>query len=536
MQKNYFFSLSFSLLLALALPSYAVLEIPNTQPKVGAEVWKPILDKTWEGIKKRNIQPYGTGLIHRPKSETPGDAVSEGVGYGMILALYANDQKTFNQIWDASEKYMFNNNAKIYDWRVNQSGTLIGHGPATDADEDIALMLIFADKLVQKGLWESYTSPKYNVTYAQRAQDILNAIWSIMIQDGRFVKPGDWGGSGLLNAGYFSPASYRIFKDFDNNKDSHHWDNVIEQCYQTLKANNTLYEKGMIPDWSDAYGNFLSNGPGYNAYLKGKSFFKDAIRILWRISLDAIWFDEPKAKEFLTNSLNFINSKGGASASNYYQLEGSLLGELLPKEDIWKEFNDQNNEETWRYRREHSHLTIGMWSTAATAVGTDEDKIDFTNEMAKFYEYDEDANFFGLIRDTVNLEDTLHNEMYFDQFLAWFGVSLMSGTFCNVIENLDNPKEDTKGIEINPYVSIPKKLTSNVSNKINLRYGAESIEFTAPSHWTKTLWQVYDLKGKEIHSSLSGNKLSFNSNNHKGVFIVKASSEKGVAIRKLQIH
>ena len=120
MQKNYFFSLSFSLLLALALPSYAVLEIPNTQPKVGAEVWKPILDKTWEGIKKRNIQPYGTGLIHRPKSETPGDAVSEGVGYGMILALYANDQKTFNQIWDASEKYMFNNNAKIYDWR-NQS-------------------------------------------------------------------------------------------------------------------------------------------------------------------------------------------------------------------------------------------------------------------------------------------------------------------------------------------------------------------------------------------------------------------------------
>ena len=141
----------------------------------------------------------------------------------------------------------------------------------------------------------------------------------------------------------------------------------------------------------------------------------------------------------MTNSLNFINSKGGASASNYYQLEGSLLGELLPKEDIWKEFNDQNNEETWRYRREHSHLTIGMWSTAATAVGSDEDKISFTNEMAKFYEYDEDADFFGLILDTENLEDTLHNEMYFDQFLAWFGVSLMR-TFCNVIENLDNLK------------------------------------------------------------------------------------------------
>ena len=100
MQKLFFLFI-FSLLLALALPSYAVLEIPNTQPKVAAEAWKPVLDKTWEGIKKRNIQPYGTGLIHRPKSETPGDAVSEGVGYGMLLALYSNDQETFNTIWEA---------------------------------------------------------------------------------------------------------------------------------------------------------------------------------------------------------------------------------------------------------------------------------------------------------------------------------------------------------------------------------------------------------------------------------------------------
>jgi endo-1,4-beta-D-glucanase Y len=152
MQKNYFFSLSFSLLLALALPSYAVLEIPNTQPKVGAEVWKPILDKTWEGIKKRNIEPFSTaqGLIHRPKSETPGDAVSEGVCYGMLLALYSNDQETFNTIWEAGNNNLWQ--GCYYDWRISASGTK-DRGAATDAEEDVALALIFANKLVEKGLW-----------------------------------------------------------------------------------------------------------------------------------------------------------------------------------------------------------------------------------------------------------------------------------------------------------------------------------------------------------------------------------------------
>ena len=32
-------------------------------------------------------------------------------------------------------------------------------------------------------------------------------------------------------------------------------------------------------------------GLGYNAYLDGHGFFKDAIRTHWRLALDALWFD-----------------------------------------------------------------------------------------------------------------------------------------------------------------------------------------------------------------------------------------------------
>jgi hypothetical protein len=44
------------------------------------------LDKTWAGLKARNIDAYDVKLLHRPRSETPDDAVSEGVGYGQSFS------------------------------------------------------------------------------------------------------------------------------------------------------------------------------------------------------------------------------------------------------------------------------------------------------------------------------------------------------------------------------------------------------------------------------------------------------------------
>jgi len=35
------------------------------------------LKATWEGLKARNIDAYDVKLVHRPRSETPDDAVSE---------------------------------------------------------------------------------------------------------------------------------------------------------------------------------------------------------------------------------------------------------------------------------------------------------------------------------------------------------------------------------------------------------------------------------------------------------------------------
>jgi endo-1,4-beta-D-glucanase Y len=148
------------------------LPVASTMPKVTAS-YDTVLLKTWQGIKKRNIDAYAIPLVHRPKSEQPGDAVSEGIGYGMILALYCNDQPYFNKIWDAGEQYMWQSDH--YNWRTDQTGTVIGSGAASDAEEDIAYCLIIADLLVKKGIWQSHSSPK-GATYARADDDQCHLV------------------------------------------------------------------------------------------------------------------------------------------------------------------------------------------------------------------------------------------------------------------------------------------------------------------------------------------------------------------------
>ncbi len=405
--------------------SNTLLDLTSDQQTVDEGYWKNALSNVWEGIKKRNIAAYGTRLVHRPKSEKPGDAVSEGVGYGMLTAMFANDQETFNLIWEAGNTYMWS--GCYYDWQVNRAGSVIGQGAASDAEEDVALALVFADKLVKAGKWKDYSSPKRG-GYLEHAKKIMGCMWSTMqiTSKGTLAPGAGWGGEQFVNPGYFSPAWYKIFAKYDS---AHNWQNVVDRSYEIL-SNSVGYPYGLIPDWMTPAGGFAGAGLGYNAYGDGLYCFKDAIRTLWRIAIDAIWFKDTRAKALLTNAVAFINNAGGAPAANFYKTDGTLV----PAEDVW---TDMAAGTITRTRREHSHLTIGMWATAIAAAGSKEDMEAFSTELSKFYE---GGDYFGNAVDPLGgTEDTLHNEMYFDQFLGWFGASMLSGSFINVIDAIDNP-------------------------------------------------------------------------------------------------
>jgi len=462
------------ILFAAASAWAALLPYPNTMPKVSAP-YDTILLKTWQGIKKRNVDAYSTGLVHRPKSNQPGDAVSEGVSYGMFLALYCNDQAYFNKIWNAGEKAMWVggdswNGGNYYDWRVDKSGgSRIGTGPASDAEQDIALLLIFADRLVKTGIWKTYKSDK-GADYETRARSILNTVRTSMIEQGKYLLPGHWGGDpDTKNPGYFAPAFYRVFAEYDSaNKSA--WTALVDGSYELI-AKSPGYAKGLIPDWCKTDGG-TTGGAGYNAYFDGDALYRDAIRVYWRLATDYLWYKEPRAKAFLDKAMAFIESPGKA---NFFDMKG----QPLPEKDT-EILGDGKSVKIERTRREHSHLTVGMWAAAAMGSGGAATAEIYSDELLKFYKPGTD--YWGHAVDPAGgTEDTLHNEMYFDQFLAWFGASLLGGVFTNVWEDLkDGVPQGPPSWEKRPV------LDTNVINaeKAPLRLTAS---FSRSVRWTVTI-------------------------------------------------
>jgi endo-1,4-beta-D-glucanase Y len=364
------------------------------------------INNTWRGLIDRNKDqtPF---LIHRPYSETPGDAVSEGVGYGLLLSVYNDDQIHFDSLLQGAEETMWNGN--YYDWRVDAENQKTGFGGATDAEQDIAVALLLAYRKSKNGAWKGDQME----WYYSRALTIINNLWNNGIQN-NIVRPGyQWGGQEFVNVGYFAPAWYRIFGQYDVN---HDWNQVVDTSYNII-SNSPGYSLGLVPDWMTPDGNYYSN-LGYNSYGDGHYLFKDAIRVFWRLGTDYLWFNDSRAYEFLENSYNFIKDYwGGIKDVNFYQMDGKLV----PENDIWSFDGGQKS----RPRREHSHLTIGMWSFPIGIFGN---KTAVIKELLSFYEQEND--FWGKTSGNETIDE---NELYFDQFLANFGALYLADRW-NLIE------------------------------------------------------------------------------------------------------
>jgi endo-1,4-beta-D-glucanase Y len=276
-----------------------------------------ILLKTYSEWKKNYLTkqgaPVGTYRIQRGSANSY-DTVSEGIGYGMLIlvlmdGVYDNTRQYFDGVYKYYQYYLDNNG--LMNWQVDRNGSVIGSNAATDADEDVALALIFADKQ-----WGSTNSA---INYIEEAKEIINRIMKYQVERPSYIlRPGDsFGGSELTNPSYFAPGWYRIFKKVTNDNQ---WDNVIDKCYEVLSIFKNKTETGLPPDWCDINGNQVS-GYGYNYYY-------DACRVPWRIGMDYIWYGDNRAKEINLKISNWLKSSTGSDPTKIvagYKITGEPL-------------------------------------------------------------------------------------------------------------------------------------------------------------------------------------------------------------------
>lgn len=371
---------------------------------------KERLLEAWKHYVENFIMP--NGLVRHLRMDGDkvigqNEAVSEGIGYGMLLALINNDQDNFNKIFEGANNNMWGGRSySCWSWA---NGGCVQGGAATDADLDIGLALVFADKLQEKGLWNSYN--KNGVTYKSRAMEMIQSIKETMVS-GDVLLPGDtWGGDGFnnINPSYFSTAAMRVFNQYQTTYD---YTAVINKCY-TILGSTANYNKGQAPDWCNSSG-------GQTGKYYGMSI--EAIRVPWRIGLDAIWFNDSKAIQYCKNTKNTLSA---------YQSE-DVFSQMREYKPDGSPDNDNPDRQADNFER------VAMWSTAV--LGS-KDKTYAQGVLTEYTDYQIASSrttkgaFGGLDTD---------DNFYYKQSLAMLGYATIFGLFPNVLQDMETyVKPDT---------------------------------------------------------------------------------------------
>lgn len=286
-----------ALILFFIVISYPIARILRSDIKTSKE----IAENTWSGYKYYFIDRGGR--VRRPKEK---DTVSEGQAYAMLRAVWMDDKETFDRCYRWTENNLSRQNEtgdNLLAWHW-KGGKVLDWMPASDADVDYALSLIFADSR-----WKNSAPPGVE-DYGEKAKRILNDILRLetyTTANGRlYLSPWILDNKEHIeifpvNPSYYSPAHFQIFYRFSRDKQ---WLELVDTTYYILGSLSRRFDGksgvGLIPDWCSVD----NNDRFYRLEGKNTGFGWEAVRIPFRLAMDYFWFDSQEAKDFFKLGLS----------------------------------------------------------------------------------------------------------------------------------------------------------------------------------------------------------------------------------------
>jgi oligosaccharide reducing-end xylanase len=253
------------------------------------------------------------------------DVRTEGMSYGMMIAVQMDKQEEFNRLWKWAFTYMRQPDGPFegyFAWHCAPDGTKLDSGPASDGEEWFVTALYFASARWGDG--------EGIFAYRQEADRILDtmlykseenssmavSMFDATTQQVVFVpKLGKL--SSFTDPSYHLPAYYEAWALW-NPENAAFWKDAAQES-RTLFRKAANPQTGLMPD----YSNF--DGTSY-ADSEHKDFRFDAWRTLANVAVDYAWFGkDPWQTEQSNRVLTFLASQGMDSYANQFSLEGKAL-------------------------------------------------------------------------------------------------------------------------------------------------------------------------------------------------------------------
>ncbi|MBD2846547.1 xylanase [Paenibacillus sp. IB182496] len=216
------------------------------------------------------------------------DVRTEGVSYGMMMAVQMDRQEVFDRLWRFAVTYMQHREGRYkhyFAWHCKPDGTRLSSGPAPDGEEFFAMALFFA-----AARWGDGEPP---LDYAAQARQILRAC----LHQGEDGAPGDpmWDPATKLikfvpespfsDPSYHLPHFYELFAERADARDRAFWREAADasRAYLQLACHP---QTGLAPEYAH-YDGTPAPPQRHGDY---RHFFSDAYRVAANVALDWEWF------------------------------------------------------------------------------------------------------------------------------------------------------------------------------------------------------------------------------------------------------
>jgi len=297
--------------------------------KSDAEIQEKI-DTAWEHFfyGKDNTQrvyyPVGEDMAYIQDIGN-GDVRSEGMSYGMMIAVQLDKQEEFDRIWKWTKTYMYQSDGPFegyFAWHCTPEGEKLDSGPASDGEEWFVMALMFASHRWGDGEGlQNYSQEAQSILHTMLhkeeqksplATNMFNAEHKMVV----FV-PKLGPVSRFSDPSYHLPAYYELWARWAK-EDNQFWTDAAQVSREYFKK-AAHPETGLMPD----YANFDGTPYGTDEH---KDFRFDAWRTLSNVAVDYAWFGvDPWQIEQSNRVLDFLASHGIDSYPNQFSLDGEPL-------------------------------------------------------------------------------------------------------------------------------------------------------------------------------------------------------------------
>ena len=316
------------------------------------------------------------------------DVRTEGMSYGLMIAVQFDRKDIFDRLWRWSKKYMQHQEGLLkgyFAWSCQTDGTRNAQGPASDGELYYVTSLIFASNR-----WGNSTG----INYLAEAQNILNCSMQkigmervaplINLEHQLITFTPDPFGGRFTDPSYHIPAFYEVWARWAEDGRSEFWRVCARKSREYLhKSIHPV--TGLHPDYNNYDGTLLGS-----KRVIGDAFRFDSWRVPMNIALDYSWAcaDRKWQQEYGNKIQNFFYSQGIDSFVDQYNVDGTTVTELLG---------------AGGYKKLRHSLGLVATTAAVSLVCTHDKSREFVDRLwnAKHVPYDDgyfDAYYDGLLR------------------------------------------------------------------------------------------------------------------------------------------